>query len=212
MVVITILICVALFLTAVAITLIIVSLVRSSMAKKKQQKTHKVGLWIGIFMLIVPWLLIAALVIAAKISDSHMNRWDVDREELASIVTEQDADSLYDLMAGDVINSSGITEEDIEAFFEQCEITNTGRSDLQRYTDFSSSGNHYRTYTSTENGRAQVCFQYTMYDVNDDGGVFYISGVDGDGDGEEFVGIYYISYTSGDESITLGERCPREGH
>ena len=49
-----------------------------------------------------------------------------------------------------------------------------------------------------------------MYDVNNDGWKIYIAGVDGDSEGEEYVGIYYIAYMRDDEVVFIGERPPKE--
>ena len=98
----------------------------------------------------------------------------------------------------------------MEAFLDSCNIENVSSSDLERYTGFSSRDNHYRNYTSEENGRRQTCFQYHMYNVNDEGGAIYITGVDGDAEGEEYVGIYYVAYTLDDETISIGQMPPSE--
>ncbi len=211
-VVITVIIMIAAFLTLVAIGLIIGSLVRSAVAKKKNKKTRKVGLWIGIFMIVIPWILVAVLVVSAKVADAKNNRWLPGREELAGAVVDEDADELYDMMADYVVDEENISADDVEAFLAECNIENTSSSDMERYTGFSSRGNHYRNYTSHENGRAQTCFQYDMYDVNDEGGRIFITGVDGDSEGEEYVGIYYISYTVGEETVSIGQEPPSERH
>lgn len=210
MAVIGVVIFIAVILTLVAIGLIIGSLVRSSLAKKKNKKTHKVGLWIGIVMLVIPWVLVAVLVVSAEISDDKNNRWLPGREELAAVIIDQDEDELYDMMADYVIDENDISVEDVEAFLDSCSIGNLRDSDLQRFTKLSSPDNHYRNYTSEENGRRQTCFQYHMYDVNDEGGVIYIAGVDGDAEGEEYVGIYYVEYTLDGETLSIGQKPPSE--
>ena len=91
-VVISIVIAIAVFLTLVAIGLIIGSLIRASIAKKNNKKTHKVGLWIGIFMIVIPWIFVGVLVICADISDVKNNRWLPGREGLATVIAEEDAD------------------------------------------------------------------------------------------------------------------------
>jgi hypothetical protein len=208
MVVISVILGICIFLTIVAIGLIIGSLIRAAIAKKNNKKTKKIGLWIGIFMLVIPWVLFGVLYVASLFSDNKNNRWIPDREVLATAVTEKDADDIYDLMADYIIEEEDISVEDIEEFFASCDIENVSRSDIQRYSEFSSEGNHYRNYNSDENGRTQTCFQYRMYDVNDEGGSIYISGVDGDPEGEEFVGIYYIEYDSNGEWISIGQTPP----
>ena len=210
-VVISIVIAIAVFLTLVAIGLIIGSLIRASIAKKNNKKTHKVGLWIGIFMIVIPWILVGVLVICADISDVKNNRWLPGREGLATVIAEEDADELYDMLADDVVERNDISVEDVETFLEQCDLSNVDTNDIDEYTDMSSpQTNHYRNYTSEENGRRQTCFQYNMYDVNDDGWMIYIAGVDGDAEGEEYVGIYYVAYMLDDEVIFIGEQPPRE--
>lgn len=210
MVLVTVFLCIAAFLTLVALALIIISLIRSSRAKKKGKKTAKVGLWIGSIMLILPWLCIGVLVIAGKVYDRNNNRMDVDREILAQAVTDDDPDALYDLLSEDMLTRNGLSEEDLEEFLSQCDISNISEEDMERYTEFSSPDNHYRNYTTDENGRTQLCFQYNMYDVNDSGGDIYIAGVDGDPEGAGYVGIYYITYTLNDTTITFGEMPPKE--
>lgn len=204
-----VIITIAIILTIIAIVLIIVSLVRSSAAKKENKKTMKVGLWVGIAMLIIPWIVVAVFFIASKIYDANNNRWLPDRSLLAQTIIDKDADELYDMMADSVIDEENISEDYIEEFLEACDI-DAGKSDIDRYSELSSQDNHYRNYTSHDNGRAQTCFQYSMYNVNDDGGEVYITGVDGDAEGEEYVGIYYISYTVGDESVSIGVKPPAE--
>ena len=197
-------------LTLIAVALIIISLVRSSRAKKEGKKTAKVGLWIGIIMLAAPWLIIAFFFIGGKVMDSNYNRMDVDKGILAQAVTDSDPDALYELISDDMLERNGLDEDDLEEFLSQCRIENTSSSDMERYSDFASQGSHYRNYTSEVNGRKQMCFQYHMYNVNDDGGEIYIAGVDGDAKGEEYVGIYYITYTLDDTTITFGEKPPKE--
>lgn len=201
---------VAVTLTLIAIGLIIGSLVRSSLAKKKNKKTLKIGLWIGIAMIIIPWILVAVLVVSVNVSDAENNRWLPGREGLATVIIDQDADELYDMMADYVVDEDDISVDDVEAFLDSCSIGNMSDEDLDRYTRMSSQDNHYRYYTSEENGRAQTCFQYHMYDVNDEGGDIYITGVDGDVQGEEYVGIYYVTYTLDGETISIGRQPPSE--
>lgn len=209
-VVISIIIGIAIFLTLIAIGLIIGSLVRSALAKKKNKKTKKIGLWIGITMIVIPWILVAVLVISANVADVENNRWLPGREDLAGVITDRDADELHDMMADYVVDENDINVDDVEAFLDSCNIENVSSSDLERYTGFSSRDNHYRNYTSEENGRRQTCFQYHMYNVNDEGGAIYITGVDGDAEGEEYVGIYYVAYTLDDETISIGQMPPSE--
>ena len=67
-VVISVLLGICIFLTLVAIGLIIGSLIRAAGAKKKNKKTMKVGMWIVIFMLVTPWLLFGLLYVASLFS------------------------------------------------------------------------------------------------------------------------------------------------
>ena len=209
-VVISIIIGIAIILTLIAIGLIIGSLVRSALAKKNNKKTKKIGLWIGITMIVIPWILVAVLVISANVADVENNRWLPCSEDLAGVITDRDADELHDMMADYVVDENDISVDDVEAFLDSCNIENVSSSDLERYTGFSSRDNHYRNYTSEENGRRQTCFQYHMYNVNDEGGAIYITGVDGDAEGEEYVGIYYVAYTLDDETISIGQMPPSE--
>ena len=207
----TIFIVIAGILTLVAIGLIIGSLVRASKAKKENRKTHKVGLWVGIAMIVIPWIFVAALLVGAKIYDANNNRWIPNREILATPVAVEDAQSLHDMMADDVVARNNITVNDVEKFLDQCDLSNVDADNLGKYTDMGApQTNHYRNYTSKENGRSQTCFQYNMYDVNNDGWKIYITGVDGDSEGEEYVGIYYIAYMRDDEVVYIGEKPPSE--
>ena len=72
-VLVTVVIVIAAILTLVAIGLIIGSLVRALIAKKENRKTHKVGLWVGIVMIVIPWIFVAALLIGARIYDANNN-------------------------------------------------------------------------------------------------------------------------------------------
>lgn len=210
MAVVGIVIAVAVTLTLIAIGLIIGSLVRSALAKKKNKKTLKIGLWIGIAMIIIPWIVVAVFVVCVKKSDVENNRWLPGREAFASVIIDQDADELYDMMADSVVDEENISADDVEAFLDSCNVGDLSSDDLDRYSRLSSQDNHYRNYTSNENGRSQTCFQYHMYDVNDEGGEIYIAGVDGDAEGEEYVGIYYVTYTLDDETVAIGQIPPSE--
>ena len=141
-VVISIILGICIFLTLVAIGLIIGSLIRAAVAKKNNKKTMKVGMWIGIFMLVIPWLLFGLIYVISLFSDRKNNRWIPDREILATAVTDKDADEIYDLMADYIIDEEDISVEDIEEFFAACDIENVSRSDIERYSEFSSVGNH----------------------------------------------------------------------
>lgn len=186
-----------LILTVVAITLIIVSIVRANKAKKNNQKTHKVGLWIGIIMILIPWIIVVMAVSFVKAADSLNNRWTFDREVVAEAIADKDAEALYELMAPEVMESNDLTEDDLEEFLDQCDIENNSRSDMERYTSreflgdpSDPEGNHYRP----DGDR----FTYTMYYVNDDGGRIFVSGVLTDSRSEGNVGIYYIEFMSRD--------------
>lgn len=201
-----------LILTAVAIGLIIGSLVRASKAKKNNRKTHKAGMWIGITMLIIPWLIVVFAVGAAYIIDKVDNRWTFDKEVVAEAVADEDAEALYELMAPEMLDSNDLTEGDLEDFFNESDIENNSRHDMERYTAYESlgdasdpEGNHYRP-----DGQF---FDYTMYYVNDDGGRIFMSGVLYDSENADNVGIWYIEYLSrdpetGDEQTVaeFGER------
>ena len=205
-----IVITIAAILTLIAIVLIIVSLVRSSVAKKNNKKTSKVGLWVGIAMLIIPWIVVAVFFVASKVSDAKNNRWLPGKEVLAAAVADRDAEELHDMFADYVVDEENLSVEDVEEFFQSIDMGNVSSGDIERYTDVSPDDNHYRNYTSHDNGRRQTCFQYNMYNVNDDGGRIYIAAVDGDPEGEEYVGIYYVSYTDDDGTISIGIQPPSE--
>ena len=200
---------IAVLLTIIAIVAIIVSLVRASNAKKKGKKTAKVGLWIGIAMLLIPWLFIGFAYIASKIFDSNYNRWDVSTSVIAEAVIDEDSDALYDMMANTVIEDTNLTEDGIEEFLDRCDL-DLSKSDLKRLSDRSTEDSHYRTYISRANGRNQMCFQFTMNNLKVEGDKMYIAGVDGDAKDKDAIGIYYIYYMVGDEYIEIGEKPPKE--
>ena len=144
-VLVTVVIVIAAILTLVAIGLIIGSLVRALIAKKENRKTHKVGLWVGIVMIVIPWIFVAALLIGARIYDANNNRWIPNREILATPVAVEDAQSLYDMMADDVVRRNNITVEDVEKFLDQCDLSNVDANDLRKYVDMGAAQtNHYR--------------------------------------------------------------------
>lgn len=185
----------AFILTAVAISLIVISLVRSSKAKKENRKTLKVGLWVGIVMLVLPWVCLAFVIFFVMITDKFSNRWTFDREVVAETVAEKDADALYEMMAPDVMEKNSLTMTDLEAFFEQCDIENSSSADMERYTSFKSlgtaddpTGNHYRPDGNE--------FSYIMYYVNDNGGRIYMEGILYDHNNSGNVGIHYIEFMS----------------
>ena len=170
----------------------------------------RVGLWIGIVMLVLPWICVAGFYIISLIYDSNMNRWDVDRDILAEAVLDDSTDELYDMFADDVIDRTGITQEDLEDFLDQCNI-DFDKSDVELFGDMGNTDySHYRPYTSHANGRNQLCFQYSMFQLNSDDGKLFIAGVDGDSKGEDYIGIYYISYQDDNTSFEIGEKAPRE--
>ncbi len=198
------------FLTLIAIILIIVSCVRASSAKKEGRKTSRVGLWVGLFMLVSPWILVGVFLIIVKIDDKKFNRWDVGKEVLATAVLDDTSDDLYDMFADDVISRNNLTQADLDSFLAECNIENDSELDLENYSDFSGKYSHYRPYSSQENGRIQYCFQYTMYDVNDEGGKITILGVDGDQEDESKIGIWYMTYMDDQTTCSFGEPAPSE--
>ena len=211
MVVVSIVIGVACFLSILAITLIIVSIVRSVRAKKKGQKTMKIGLWVGGIMLISPWLVLVLGLILAEMDDAKLHRWDVDRELLAEAVMDKDAEEIYDMMSDDVVARNNITLQDVEEFLDQCDTSNVTEENMDKYTEMSQPDwNHYRAYLSNANNRRQPCFQYKMYNVNDEESQIFISGVSGDEENEDCIGIYYISYKVNGNSVGIGEQAPKE--
>ena len=134
-IVLIVLFCLALFLTATAIALIIISLVRSSKAKKQNRKTRKVGLWVGIVMLVIPWVMFGFAVGFVKITDKVTNRWKFDRAVVAQAVVDKDADTLYGMMATDIMDENGLSSDDLEVFFDQCDIENNSPEDMKKYLE-----------------------------------------------------------------------------
>ena len=201
---------IAAFLTLVAIILIIVSCVRAASAKKKGKKTMKAGLWVGIFMIVIPWILVGALIIKVKMNDNAFHRWDVGKEILATAVLDDSSDELYDMFADNVIDRGDLTQDDLDSFLAECNIENNSELDLENYSDFHGQYSHYRPYTSHDNGRTQYCFQYTMRDVNDEGGDLTITGISGDEEDEGEIGIWYMSYSEDQTTVAFGEQAPSE--
>ena len=192
-IVLIVIVCAALLLTAVAIALIIVSCVRSAKAKKRNHKTHKVGLWVGIAMLIVPWIVVISAVVFVVVTDKVSNRWKFDRAVVAQAVADKDAGDLYDLMAPYVMEENDLTEDDLEVFLDKCDIDNNSSKDMERYTSYKflgeasdPTGNHYRPDGDK--------FTYTMYYVNDEGAEVVVSGILYNAKDKDKVGIYYIEY------------------
>ena len=212
MVIWTIVICVIIALTMIAIALIVVSIVRSSIAKKKGKRTKKVGLWVGISMLVAPWIVIGTLFVISLIGDKYYNTWNLNKEEITKAVVAESPDALYEMMADDVVSRNDISKDDLKAFMDQIDFERLSDEELEKYYKAVNAGKnfHYRSYTSHENGRPQHCFQYTIYAVNGEDGRLYLSGVRGDAKGKEYVGIYYIMYKVGDEFIEFGEQPPSE--
>ena len=207
-IVLIVLVCAALFLTAVAIALMIISGVRASKAKKRNQKTHRVGLWIGIAMLLIPWIIVAAGVAFVKAYDSVTNHWDFDKAVVAEAIADKDAEDLYELMAPGIMEENDLTVDDLEYFLDQCDIENNSADDMDRYTCFEfrgeasdPTGNHYRTDRNI--------FEYKMYYVNDNGDSIFVSGVLYDAKNEDNVGIYYIEFLTKDpdtgKNVTAAE-------
>lgn len=212
-VVITIIIGIAIGLTLIAIGLIIGSLVRASLEKKKGKKTHKVGMWIGLVMLILPWIFVAFTVISFKVYEQENHVWDGSKlqEEIVTAVTEGDQDALNDMMAEDM----KISPEEVGAFLATADIVNDGPDDIKRYTsNFGEYRNDYRSYDELitfgsyrPESETQSFFSFYMYDINDNGDDIYIAGVNADKDSEDGVGICYmvLASSSGDILASVGE-------
>lgn len=215
MVVWSIVLIIAFALTCIAIGLIIGSIIRACIMKKRGKRTKKVGLWVGISMIAAPWVMILGIYLLSLVSDRYYNRWKSNCEDISkAVMAEDNASELYDLMADDVVSRNNISKEDLQDYLDKIDIKRVTGEDLEKFYRGANAGKyyHYRVYTSTENGRNQPCFQYRMYDINDEDGELYISGVDGDAKGTEYIGIYYISYKVGDEYIEFGEKPPSELH
>lgn len=125
-------------------------------------------------------------------------------------VLDDTSDELYDMFADDVISRNNLTQADLDSFLAECNIENDSELDLENYSDFSGKYSHYRPYSSQENGRIQYCFQYTMYDVNDEGGKITVLGVDGDEEDESKIGIWYMTYMDDQTTCSFGEPAPSE--
>ena len=213
MVVWSIVLIIALGLTCIAIGLIIGSIIRACIMKKRGKKTKKVGLWVGISMLAAPWLLVIGIYILSLEGDRYYNRWKSPYEDICkAVMAEDNCGELYELMADDVVTRNDISKEDLQDYLDKIDIKKVTGEDLEKYYRGANAGKHYhyRVYTSNANGRSQPCFQYRMYDIDGKGGELYISGVHGDANGTEYIGIYYISYKTGKEYFEFGEKPPSE--
>ena len=212
MVVISIIIGIAIFLTLIAVTLIIISAIRSAIAKKKNKKTYKVGLWIGLAMLLIPWLVVAAMFISLKVYEAKYHYWDGSKlqDEIVASVIDKDTDDLTNMMA----ENQGINKDEVEDFLDNITIDNDSEDDIKRYTsNWGEYRNDYLSYNDLIFGgnykpksETQMFFAFYMHDINDENQDIYIAGVNGDNESEEGVGIYYMVLLDDDGNIidTLG--------
>ena len=129
--------------------------------------------------------------------DKAENRWKFDREEVAGLIVDKDADELYELLAPNMLEETDLTEDDLQEFLDKCDIGNTSSKDMERYTEYKflgdpgdPEGNHYRPDGNE--------FDYTMYYVNDDGARIFMTGILYDSKDKDNVGIYYIEYLEKD--------------
>ena len=132
-----------------------------------------------------------------SILDKFENRWKFDREEVAGLIVDKDADGLYELLAPNMLEETDLTEDDLQEFLDKCDIENTSSKDMERYTEYKflgdpsdPEGNHYRPDGNE--------FDYTMYYVNDDGARIFMTGILYDSKDKDNVGIYYIEYLEKD--------------
>jgi hypothetical protein len=132
-----------------------------------------------------------------SILDKLENRWNFDIEEVAGLIVDKDADGLYELLAPNMLEETDLTEDDLQEFLDKCDIENTSSKDMERYTSYKflgdpgdPEGNHYRPDGNK--------FDYTMYYVNDDGALIFMSGILYDSKDKDNVGIYYIAYSEKD--------------
>ena len=144
-------------------------------------------------------LMALAVVMAGgcSILDKLENRWNFDIEEVAGLIVDKDADGLYELLAPNMLEETDLTEDDLQEFLDKCDIENTSSKDMERYTSYKflgdpgdPEGNHYRPDGTK--------FDYTMYYVNDDGALIFMSGILYDSKDKDNVGIYYIGYSEKD--------------
>ena len=144
-------------------------------------------------------LMALAVVMAGgcSILDKLENRWNFDIEEVAGLIVDKDADGLYELLAPNMLEETDLTEDDLQEFLDKCDIENTSSKDMERYTSYKflgdpgdPEGNHYRPDGNK--------FDYTMYYVNDDGALIFMSGILYDSKDKDNVGIYYIGYSEKD--------------
>ena len=157
-------------------------------------RKKRTGFLISTVMLMV---LSAAMAGGCSLLDKAENRWNFDREEVAGAIVDKDAADLYDLLAPYMLDETDLTEDDLQEFFDKCDIENTSSKDMDRYTSYEflgepldPEGNHYRPDGNK--------FTYTMYYVNDDGARIFVSGILADSKDKDKVGIYYIEYLERD--------------
>ena len=151
------------------------------------------------FLISSVMLMVLSIVMACgcSILDKAGNRWDFDREEVAKAIVKKDAEDLYELMSPYMLEDNDLTEDDLQAFLDKCDIENTSSKDMDRYTSSKflgdpsdPEGNSYRPDGDK--------FIYTMYYVNDDGARIFLSGILNDSKDKDKVGIYYIEYLEKD--------------
>ena len=213
--VITVIIIIAITLTFIAIGLIIGSLVRSSIAKKKGKKTLKVGMWIGIIMLILPWIFVLFTIISFKKIEKENHAWDGSKlqDEIVAAVIDSDSDALSDMMA----ENEDIPESDVEAFLAAVSVDNDSEEDVKRYTSsFGADGNSYTNFDELitfgpyrPESETQNFFSFFMKDINDAGESIYIAGAQGDKESEDGVGIYYMVLADEDGEIIASVGQPQ---
>ena len=193
-VVIAILIGIASILTVIAIALIIISLVRGHKAKKVGKKHVPVGLIIGLTMILLPWALIAYFIISVKIHENSPNYMSLSsvRDSAYEAVADGDAEALYGLFAPSVIEDTGMTVEDVEAFLDSIgDIDGEYREDSGYHADhyLVPGGGNKRPESET-----QLFYNFIMYDIGGTDDSIYFAAVCEDTEDVDELGLHLVAY------------------
>ncbi|MBR1797833.1 MAG: hypothetical protein IJ757_07475 [Clostridiales bacterium] len=188
------------FLSLIAVTLIIISLVRRHKAKKAGRKTHPVGLVIGIIMLVAPWLFVAWFFIYVDFSEKEKNYQAPSsiRDAAYEAIVDKDAEGLYELMAQTVIEDQDLTVNDIEAFLELIDDVDEGDyevdTSIQTGRYLVPGGGNKRPKSDT-----QAFYTFVMRDLWGTDQSVYFAAVYEDSEDPDNVGLHIIVFNNGEE-------------
>ncbi len=191
-------------LTLIAAAMIIISLIRHFSKKKQGIKTPMIGMWIGIAMLVLPWIVVIYAVTSVKLTEKEYNHVDGPklRNEVVQAFLDKDADTVYSLFAPNVISECGITKEDIQEYMDS---TNIEDRDFERYTSVSGPDNSdYRPTEYLYHGggsnrpesETERYAEFNMAKINAEEETIYFAIQTGDKEDANDVGIHYIVLTN----------------